>query len=252
MSQQDPIQRPTSPHRKNEDPVGKQGAQAVRYIVRGIVALSVVLCGSLLTYKIVPGCGEAQREMISIFKKGFVVNKHTISVYTSFIGKMNNEKKLVVSTLTKPVEVSKNDKLLVLGDWISLGETVTKIRVNQCKVQYVISLNSLTENSILFDQTNNMFRASFPKPMADKEMVYIPSNPELQEKETDQGWARFNGKELENEALKELESVLLSEAENDIYEAKVQNDARETLANILNPIINSIVPGAKLEIVFND
>lgn len=252
MTQQDPIQQQPTPEVKNVGIVGQQKTQMTVHIVWGIVALAVVLCFFLFLNNTVPGCGGCQRGLLDIVKGGVVVNQHTVTVYNSFIGKINNENKLVVATLIKPVEISKNDKKLVLFDYVSLGETVTKIRVNECKVQYIILLKGFTENSVLFDKASNTFRVLFSKPMLDKDMVDIPSDPALWETETDQGWARFNGKELEQQAKTELRAYLLSEAENEIYRAKVESDARETLVGILNPIVNSTVPGARLEIVFND
>lgn len=195
------------------------------------------------------GVSGAVRTIADGFRPEVVVK----TVHAGLWEKLEGDSKLVVMTLYLNAQVHKTSSKRILWDYLSLGDTETDVRVNGCKVQYFLPLESLSEKAFGFAADEKKLKLSIPKPFLDKELVDIPSDPEKWEVNTEVGWGRlrsFSGEHVEELARKEIRSVVVDEGERSLYLEKAEQEAKRVMEELIKPILAPFGPEVTVEIQF--
>lgn len=230
-----------------------------------IVACVLFISCAILMYNFLPSMRKAQedgktaigtlykdsKEVVKRIVDG-VINPKVIeqTVYQSFSGEMKDEDKLVVKSSTFHVGVKKTLSRRILFEKLSLGDAVSEVRVQGCKVQYVLPLAGFCQDSIKFVPENNELVLKLPHPIVDPDIVDVPSDPSKWEIETTRGWARFpsTSEDLQEQAKAEIRDALIAEANKAIYIDEAVRSATGVVEKMLRPVLVQFGEGIKLRI----
>lgn len=127
---------------------------------------------------------------------------------TAFISSIRSEAKYVVASQSLTVTVERAEEYR--GWWgFYLGTTTARIRVDDCRVQYIIPAEQVRADDFVFDRSSNTLKVTLPRPVLDQEMVDIPTDPTRWWTESSSGWSRFNKAEVLEEARKAIRNETL-------------------------------------------
>ena len=169
----------------------------------------------------------------------------------STIGQLNRESKLVV--LTVPVNVSIYKKSEKWWAGLPMGTTEVLMIVPDNKVQYVMTLEAISEKNFTFDEAGKKLIFRAPAPQLDMEMVDIQSNPEEIKVRTNVGWARLDrssGEGLRKSARAELREAVLAEGNKPFLQEQARQTGELHLRQLLMPLMRSLSEDVDLQIEF--
>jgi len=177
-----------------------------------------------------------------------------ISVSTTVmttLGEIHKNSKLVVMTATIDVSITQESRKTILWDLLDLGTTTVSVDLPGNKVQYVILVDSINQNS--FEYEGNQLKLTVPAPVADEEIVELHNDPRQIRVRTETWWARLksrSGEQLRQQALAEVRSRVLEQARAEPLMLAAESRAESELRKLLSRILEGLRPGVTLEIKF--
>ena len=126
---------------------------------------------------------------------------------TAFISSIRSEAKYVVASqsLAVTIERAKEHR----GWWgLYLGTSTARIRVDDCRVQYIIPTDQINVDDFVYDRNRSVLTVTLPKPILDQNIVDVPSDPSKWWTESSSGWAKFDKADV----LKEAQQAVRNEA----------------------------------------
>ena len=169
--------------------------------------------------------------------------RSVISQYISEFGKTHLDKKLVVLTQDVTVEISKEIDNRILWDWVSVGSANSKFKFIDNKVQYYVPLSEIKDDSVLYDPQTRTIKVIAPKVRIDKEMVSVQSDPAKVVKEENGSWSPFGPslKDISNEIMSEVKSVVIREGYHQLIRDKAQVEAQKAIEDFFNTALSELI-----------
>jgi hypothetical protein len=124
-----------------------------------------------------------------------------------------------------PVTFSKADTQKILWDWVSLGQTVSEIRV-PATYRYNVPLDGYWKLDV-----QDRMCIVVPPPLTASLPVAI--HTDQMSKKTSNGWARFDKQEQLDALERSITPRLNTLASNEAHMVEARNKARETIANFV-------------------
>ncbi|MFA6244948.1 MAG: DUF4230 domain-containing protein [Candidatus Hydrogenedentales bacterium] len=188
--------------------------------------------------------------------------KTEVNYRTTFLGAIESAResgKLVVYTQTVTAVVAKTSEktyaIKFIGD-IKVGDTVTSLRAQGNKVQYFIPLDAIDESDFSYDPEQKCLTVSLPRPVLDKEMVEVQSNPDFIEIQTNVGWGRlgsYSGAFLEEQAKRELRDAVISEGSKPMLQEKADAEGESLVrTKLLAPLVQALADGVTLKVEYRE
>jgi hypothetical protein len=176
------------------------------------------------------------------------------TIVSTAIGPLREEGKLVVMTTEVNVEVAKTSEKRILWDYLDLGDTTTRLRVRENRVQYYIPIDRLTIDNMEFDPVENCLVLRVPEPILDTELVDVQSDPGKMDVETDVGWARlqsFSGEYVENEARRELRGAVINEGRNPLLIDRARKEAEAAVLELFEVVKPALKDGVLFRVALD-
>lgn len=172
----------------------------------------------------------------------------TITTSTSaFVSSIRSEAKYVVASQTLTVTVERAETYQ--GWWgIYLGTTTARVRVDDCRVQYVLPSDQISMDDFVFDRSRNTLTVTLPRPRLDLDIVDIPTDPAKWWKQSSSGWARFNKADVLQEAQKAVRTQTLVAANRQGFDEATEAVAAKRLRESLRKFLKQ--PDLLIEVVF--
>lgn len=159
----------------------------------------------------------------------------TQNIVKTWVTSLQGEQKWVVLTQTLTHTVERRQKSYAW--WVYLGETVVRLRVEDCKVQYFIPTDKLRVENLKQDAANHRYTLDLPRPILDETFVDIPSNPDKWSVYKANGWARFDKNDLENQVRRDVRSEILANARQSGFDRSAEQTAKDQIAETLRNIL---------------
>ena len=174
------------------------------------------------TQETIAGIGESAITIAENFQQSKIT--HT---FTESLPEANDagEGRLEVATLENTKHFKRTNKRTILWDKISLGTTVTEIRV-PATFRYHIKLSDPWKLEVRDQQCfviSPMMRPTTP----------VAIHTDRIEKYSERGWARFNKEEQMDALMKSITPRLTSHASSDSHVNLVREHARKTVAEFV-------------------
>lgn len=166
---------------------------------------------------------------------------------TAFISSIRSEAKYVVASQSLTVTVQRAEEYR--GWWgFYLGTTTASIRVDDCRVQYIIPTEKVRSDDFVFDQSHNTLTVTLPRPVLDQDIVDIPSDPAKWWIQSSNGWSRFNKAEVAAEAQKAIRNETLVTSYRRGFDEATEAVAVNRLKAALRKFLKQ--PDLSIEIIF--
>lgn len=206
-----------------------------------VIALAVLIVGAFVGTRV-----------MDFFQPKIIVNERT--VVSTAISELKKKAKLVVLTakVSALVEEENEEILEIAGFTIPRGKTKVILRSTSNRVQFVVPLDALAKDNVIYDASLNELTVLLPHPVADPELVEIDPLPEVR---TDVGWLRMDarsGEHLRNKAKSRVREFVLREAANPVYCGAARDAGREAAMTLLAPTIARIPGNVHLRIEFGE
>jgi hypothetical protein len=219
-------------------------------------ATLVVVPGRFMTAIPVMACVAAagcafwlSRHHTNALRQGSLVRSPVPTIVHSAIGELRAQRKLVVLQATVTADVMKRNERRILG--VSLGETSVLVRAPG-RVQFVVPLDQLTDDSIAYDAPAKKLILRVPRPMPDRDMVGI--DPAQISVWRSIGWCRLRGSasELESEATTEIIPQAVLAADNDWLQARAEDEARSVMSKLARQAFRGSGDSLAIEIQYSE
>jgi hypothetical protein len=166
--------------------------------------------------------GEEVAKGMERFKKGTITQTFTAAIPSLARSGGGN---LELATATATETFTRTDRKTIAWDWISLGTTVTEIKV-PVTYRYHLRLRDkwnldVSSNTCIVYAPR--IRASLPPAIHTDKM----------EKKSDEGWARFNAQEQMTELERSITPTLAAFAGDKMHVALVREECRKTVAEFV-------------------
>lgn len=132
--------------------------------------------------------------------------------------------------------------------WVYFGTTVAQIRVDDCRVQYIIPTEQIKASDFTYDAKAKVLRVSLPQPVLDREFMDVPSDPAKWWVYSASAWARFNRGEVEYAARQSLRDELLKFARAKGFDEATEAVAVLRLKRVLAEVMQ--IPDLRVEVDF--
>lgn len=223
----------------------KQRSSSWAWPATVVLIAAMAIAGGLYAYlQTVKSVTQASKDIVEEVKKAFQPRVTQTTVVTGAITDVRFARQLIITRSKVVAEVTKSDQLKV---WIvSMGTTVTHVRASDCRVQYVINLEDFGSANVSADEAKKNLTVRFKSPRLDRDIVEIPLDKI--ECRTDQGWARFNGTELEDQAKRQLRQAAIAQGEQPFLQAEIRENAARAIKQMIQPITDSLGPDWRVDI----
>ena len=148
-----------------------------------------------------------------------------------WVTQMRGQAKLVVADEVFTARVDRWDTKYFLK--LYLGTTEVHIRVDGCRVQYIIEADQIRQNDWRYDPAGKVLHLDLPHPVLDEEMVDIPSDPRQWWVRKSSGWLRWDKDEVEEQLRQEIRPDVLAQARRAGWDATLDCAARARLQEAL-------------------
>ena len=242
LEQQPPPPQPTD----SPPPRGSGVAWAIAF---SLVSISAIAAITFLLRQCSPA--HISQNIATGLAQAFQPQINANTVINTTLNRMADQSKLVVLSASVNVEITKSDEKVIWG--VPLGTTVVALRARDNRVQYYVPLTNISKGDFKYDDVHKRLTLRVPKPVVDKDLVEVQSDPSKIEVRTDVGWARFDrfsGQILREQAQRELRPVIILEAKNPLYIDKAKTNAREALKKLLEPMASKLKDDVEMEIEF--
>jgi len=166
---------------------------------------------------------------------------------TAFISSIRSEAKYVVASQSLTVTAERSEEYR--GWWgFYLGTTAARIRVDDCRVQYIIPTEKISSDDFVFDRSRNTLKVTLPRPVLDQDIVDIPTDPAKWWIESTNGWSRFNKADVLVEAQKAIRNETLVTSYRRGFDEATEAVAIRRLKDALRKFLKQ--PDLSIEIIF--
>ena len=166
---------------------------------------------------------------------------------TAFISSIRSEAKYVVASQSLTVTIDRAEEYR--GWWgFYLGTTTARIRVDDCRVQYIIPTEKVRADDFVFDRARNTLTVTLPRPVLDQDIVDIPTDPAKWWIESSSGWSRFNKAEVAAQAQKAMRNETLVTSYRRGFDEATEAVATRRLKDALRKFLKQ--PDLTIEIIF--
>lgn len=159
---------------------------------------------------------------------------------------IKSQAKYVVASQTLTVKLEQAESYTAW--WMYFGTTVAQIRVDDCKVQYVIPTDQIKATDFTYDGKAKTLKVSLPRPVLDQEFLDVPTDPEKWWVYSASAWARFNKDEVEYAARRALRPELLKFAKAKGFDEATEAVAVLRLKRVLAEVMQ--IPDLHVEVEF--
>jgi hypothetical protein len=227
------------------------------WAVAVIFALFILTCGALAFYVIrgMFGFVDSAGNIPEKFGKSLAENFSPQTTFTteinSTIGAIKHTPKLIVNTYDIDVEVQ--EAATSTWAYVYWGTTEVSVRAHKNKIQYYVPVDMLSTGNFTYDADHKILHALIPLPRLDEDVVEVQSNPQMMEFRTSVGWASTDsgaGKALREDVLTKLRAAVVSAGKGEAQQALAEKDARINFAHLLDPVVQALGTGVKVEIDF--
>lgn len=166
---------------------------------------------------------------------------------TAFISSIRSEAKYVVASQSLTVTVARAEEYR--GWWgFYLGTTTARIRVDDCRVQYIIPTDKVSTDDFMFDRSRNTLTVTLPRPVLDQDIVDIPTDPAKWWIESSSGWSRFNRAEVVADAQRAIRNETLVTSYRRGFDEATEAVATRRLKETMRKFLKR--PDMSIEIIF--
>ncbi len=219
---------------------GRAWAFAVVAVV-GILAVAGIVWKIVsLPEKAVDATQETINKTLETAEKILRPKVEINEVIINTLGELHKQSKLVVMSETVDLVMERSSTKKFLWDKLSMGTTVVEMRVRENKVQYILPLEQVTRDSFHWDDSKGEIVIDIPRPVIDRDIVEVQSNPNLIDVRTERGWARLkskSGKFLENQIRGDLRQELIRQGNNEIYLNEAHRKAEAVVRQLIEQLM---------------
>jgi hypothetical protein len=175
-------------------------------------------------------------------------------VLSGAIQQLRGEGKLVVLSADVAAEATSSTRKKIFFGLVDLGETVVQVRA-PARVQYVVSLDELTQDDFTFDAERRRLVLAVPNPRLDTSIVQVSTDPSEIDVYSRIGWLRLDalsGTFNENRARTRLRDAAIHAGQSGYWLSEAQDSAREELHRLLTPLLDFLKEDVTLIIAFHD
>lgn len=161
---------------------------------------------------------------------------------------IKSQAKYVVASQSLTVNIERSESYNKW--WVYFGTTVAKIRVDDCKVQYVIPTDQITLGNFRYDAKTKVLSVRLPRPVLDQEFLDIPSDPDKWWVYSSSAWGRFNKADVEHAARQSLRQELLKLAKARGFDEATEAVAVLRLQRVLAEVMQ--IPDLRVQVDFQE
>ena len=165
-----------------------------------------------------------------------------------YVASVKSEAKYVVATQNLSVQLKRTETYDTLWKWLYLGTSEAEIRVDECKVQYIIPTDKISRDDFQYDAVRKVLTVTLPRPVLDTAFVDVPSDPSKWWVRSSNAWARFNRADVEVRARQELRREVLTAGRLKGFDEATEAVATQRLKKVIEGVLG--VPGMKVEVIF--
>ena len=216
-----------------------------------LVFIVLILCGTGLAWWFLNASMQVPADVVEAVRP--TVNVSTI--YNTAFEEISDTPKLVVWTGRVNAEIAKQSETRVLWGKLYLGTTVVRVRAADNRVQYIVPLDEIKPEDLIYEPKYHRLIVRIPAPELDTQVVEVQSDPAKLDIETANGWAkldRFSGHFLREEAMADLRPAVVRQGRNPLLAYRARDKARTAVADFIRKAATPLDDDVLIHVEFKD